>query len=75
MSSRSKPTKKIKVVLAACGIKNVVNGYFTKIPSDDLRERVAGICQAAYTGWNSKGQVVCVLVKPRKGEWRLKTKT
>lgn len=67
-----KPTKKVKALLDELGIK-VANGYFTKIPSEDLHERINGVCCAAYTGWNERGEVVVVLVKPRKCKWRLKS--
>lgn len=67
----SQPTKKIKIVLEKHKITNVVNGYFSKMPSDDLKERAAGICYTTYTCWDKQGQVVCLLIKPHRSEWQL----
>ena len=54
--------KKVKLVLSKLKITGVVNGYTTMVGPQS---------QAAFTGWNSKGQPIVVLYKLKGKDWSL----
>ena len=68
--------KKIQAKLNELGIKGVVDGYFTTIPSLNLKEFVQGIIVASYTCWDKNGNVICSFAKGKSNnEWNLKLST
>ena len=56
--------RKVKAALERLGISGVVNGYITAV-GDALTP-----IQAAFTGWDAGGKVICVLYCASKGEWQ-----
>lgn len=66
--------RKIQATLNQLGISGVVNGFITRCPHDDWRKRCKGEMMTIFTGWDHQGEVVCVLVKPKREPWRLEKK-
>ena len=58
--------KKVKAALQRLGIRNVVSGYVTAI---NRYLPLRGV--AVFTGWNTRGEVVCLLEKENGEDWKI----